>query len=117
MEGLDVPDEDYVGKFRGEPSLQNIGVRVGASEGSPPSQVGEELNKFEARLTATIEYLDAEVPEGELPDRDTLDAVLDVCGWAHAEWVRIHPFANGNGRTARLWANATRFVAADRSAG
>ncbi|MFP5232432.1 MAG: Fic family protein [Acidobacteriota bacterium] len=23
----------------------------------------------------------------------------------HAEWIRIHPFANGNGRTARLWAN------------
>ena len=23
----------------------------------------------------------------------------------HAEWVRIHPFANGNGRTAQLWAN------------
>jgi hypothetical protein len=23
----------------------------------------------------------------------------------HGEWVRIHPFANGNGRTARLWAN------------
>jgi hypothetical protein len=22
----------------------------------------------------------------------------------HGEWVRIHPFANGNGRTARLWA-------------
>lgn len=22
------------------------------------------------------------------------------------EWVRIHPFANGNGRTARLWANS-----------
>nr|MBA3305364.1 Fic family protein [Thermoleophilaceae bacterium] len=21
------------------------------------------------------------------------------------EWARIHPFANGNGRTARLWAN------------
>jgi hypothetical protein len=26
-------------------------------------------------------------------------------GYAHGEWVRIHPFANGNGRTARLWAN------------
>ncbi|MBA3961352.1 MAG: Fic family protein [Chthoniobacterales bacterium] len=25
--------------------------------------------------------------------------------WAHNEWARIHPFANGNGRTARLWAN------------
>ena len=34
-----------------------------------------------------------------------LAAVLDVCGWVHAEWVRIHPFVNGNGRTARLWAN------------
>ncbi|WP_366522456.1 Fic family protein [Flagellatimonas centrodinii] len=34
-----------------------------------------------------------------------LAAVLEVCAWAHAEWVRIHPFANGNGRSARLWAN------------
>ena len=25
---------------------------------------------------------------------------------AHCEWVRIHPFANGNGRTARIWANS-----------
>ncbi|MGD9884339.1 MAG: Fic family protein [Reyranella sp.] len=24
----------------------------------------------------------------------------------NAEWVRIHPFANGNGRTALLWANS-----------
>ncbi len=24
----------------------------------------------------------------------------------YAEWVRIHPFANGNGRTAHLWANS-----------
>jgi Fic family protein len=31
--------------------------------------------------------------------------VIDLCAWAHTEWTRIHPFANGNGRTARLWAN------------
>jgi hypothetical protein len=32
--------------------------------------------------------------------------VIDLCAWVHAEWVRIHPFANGNGLTARLWANS-----------
>jgi Fic family protein len=37
---------------------------------------------------------------------DQLNAVLDVCAWAHSEWVRIHPFTNGNGRIARLLANA-----------
>ena len=28
-----------------------------------------------------------------------------LAAWAHSKWVRIHPFANGNGRTARTWAN------------
>ncbi|MEA2690858.1 MAG: hypothetical protein QOJ16_245, partial [Acidobacteriota bacterium] len=37
---------------------------------------------------------------------DNLAAVLTLCAWAHSEWVRIHPFANGNGRTARLWVNS-----------
>lgn len=32
--------------------------------------------------------------------------MIDLSAWAHAEWVRMHPFANGNGRTARIWANA-----------
>ena len=38
--------------------------------------------------------------------RNQTAAIVAVCAWAHAEWVRIHPFANGNGRTARLWANS-----------
>lgn len=28
-----------------------------------------------------------------------------LAAWAHGEWVWIHPFINGNGRTARLWVN------------
>jgi fido (protein-threonine AMPylation protein) len=34
-----------------------------------------------------------------------MHAVIELAAWAHSEWVRIHPFGNGNGRTARLWAN------------
>ncbi len=34
-----------------------------------------------------------------------LHGVLTLCAVLHGEWIRIHPFANGNGRTARLWAN------------
>lgn len=36
---------------------------------------------------------------------DGVSAVIDLAAWAHAEWIRIHPFANGNERTARVWAN------------
>jgi fido (protein-threonine AMPylation protein) len=33
-----------------------------------------------------------------------LDAIVHLTASIHGEWVRIHPFANGNGRTARVWA-------------
>ena len=49
--------------------------------------------------------LDDLIPAGSLPDGRHLAAVLVLSAWVHAEWVRIHPFANGNGRTARIWAN------------
>jgi hypothetical protein len=42
--------------------------------------------------------------EGRYSEED-IDRVVGLAAWAHGEWVRIHPFANGNGRTARLWAN------------
>jgi hypothetical protein len=34
-----------------------------------------------------------------------LDDALRIAAIAHGEWTRIHPFANGNGRIARHWAN------------
>ncbi len=48
---------------------------------------------------------DARYPAGRELDADGLAAVIDLAAWTHAAWVRIHPFANGNGRAARLWAN------------
>jgi Fic family protein len=105
MAGLEVPNPAYVGRFRGEPGLETVGVRIGRRFGSPPDDVVDELERFITHLRDVVAYLDELIPIGNVPDADTLDAVIDVCGWTHAEWVRIHPFANGNGRAARLWAN------------
>ena len=55
--------------------------------------------------TRLIAELDSMLPAGQELDADQLAAIVYLCAWVHAEWVRIHPFANGNGRTARLWAN------------
>ena len=105
MKGLTVPDARFVGAFRGEPGLENIQVRIGAHYGVDASEVADELVQFETKLRALVKELDSMVHAGQEPDADQLAAVLDLCAWAHAEWLRIHPFANGNGRTARLWAN------------
>ncbi|MGB3051428.1 MAG: Fic family protein, partial [Polyangiales bacterium] len=105
MDGLDVPKPEYTGRFRGEPGLEAVQVMVGQYEGVPPDQVAEAAAIFERKLNQVLARLDTLIPAGAALDTDTLAAVLDVCAWAHAEWVRIHPFVNGNGRTARLWAN------------
>ena len=104
MNGLAVPDTAYVGRFRGEPGAQ-IDVVVGAAEGVAYENVKAQLADFERRLQAVVAALDAEYPAGAELDTDAVAAVAELAGWAHAEWVRIHPFVNGNGRTARMWAN------------
>lgn len=105
MKGLDVPNPRFVGAFRGEPGLERVQVRVGSNFGVDSAKVAEELTRFEAQLQLLVAYLDELVPIGEEPDLDQLAAIIDLCAWVHAQWVRIHPFANGNGRVARLWAN------------
>ena len=104
LQGLKV-DPRYVGAFRGEPGLERTGVRVGRLRGAHPSNVAQELGGFEQKFQAAVSQFDKALSVGKDLNSDEVDAVIDLCGWAHAEWIRIHPFANGNGRTARLWAN------------
>lgn len=106
VRGLDVPHARFVGAFRGETGLESVQVIVGANYGADSANVAAELTRFEAKLQTLVAELDALLPVGQEPDADQLAAIVDLCAWAHAEWVRIHPFANGNGRTARLWANS-----------
>lgn len=105
MQDLQVPRPAFVGGFRGESGLEEVGVVIGEACGTPPERVSTELADFERLLKAAVALLDGLVPQGQFPDADGLAAVIDICGWVHAEWIRIHPFVNGNGRTARLWAN------------
>ncbi len=106
MEGLGVPGHRFVGAFRGEPGLETVQVKVGEKYGVNSADVAEALRVFETKLQALVAELDTLLPLGVEPDADEQAAILDLCAWAHAEWARIHPFGNGNGRTARLWANS-----------
>lgn len=105
MRGLAVPDEKFVGAFRGERGLERAQIRIGNHFGVPAAEVAAALEHFEQTLQRVVQRLDELIPAGSELNRDRTKAILEVCAWAHAEWVRIHPFANGNGRTARLWVN------------
>jgi fido (protein-threonine AMPylation protein) len=106
--GLPVPY--YAGEPRDSdpncPELQGYEVAIGRFEGTSSAQVPAALDEFEAGARKAVAALDDVVAVGQLPGSgQELHGVLSVCAVLHGEWVRIHPFANGNGRTARLWAN------------
>ena len=105
LRGLTAPGSQYVGRFRGEAGLEGCEVAIGGNRGAAAHDVAAELKRFEAKLQKTVTALDALIKPDQDLSADQMAAVIDLCAWVHAEWVRIHPFANGNGRTARLWAN------------
>ncbi len=105
-----LPVPYYAGEFRDSdpqfPELYGYEVSVGTRSGIASARVPEELRRFEEALQEAVRRLDAVIltnrqAEGVAQVR----SVLTLSAYTHGEWVRIHPFANGNGRTARLWAN------------
>ncbi len=104
-------EPSWFGFFRGEEGQEDIGVRVGSHEGTHPALVSRDLEQFGVRLSELVTFLDEQLPSGKGLDSATVEMVLQLMSWTHNEWVRIHPFANGNGRIARIWANwvAMRF--------
>ena len=108
--GCQLPVAYYVGEFRDAdenfPELVGYEVTAGGFPGSMSADVPMELKRFETAIKRAVSKLDAEIPPTSVPESPgVLGSVLTLAAWAHGEWVRIHPFANGNGRTARLWAN------------
>jgi hypothetical protein len=111
MQKLDVPNPDWVGAYRGMPGQETIEVHVDDQWGTPANKVADEVARFENILHQALADLDIELPHSLINQSqfthssDQLFKVVELCSWAHAEWIRIHPFANGNGRIARIWAN------------
>lgn len=105
MVDLRAEDKDYVGRFRGEADMLGVEVRIGRHPGVESREVAGALAEFYAKLERATAALDPMIAAHAPPKTaDSINAVIELCAWVHAEWVRIHPFANGNGRTARLWA-------------
>lgn len=114
--GVRVPEPDYVGNIRdsdpGHPCLVGYEVIVGSSLGVRAAGVPSALATFIGAVGNVVATLDRVIAPGAVPsDRHLVQAVVRLCAFTHGEWIRIHPFANGNGRTARVWANwiAVRF--------
>jgi fido (protein-threonine AMPylation protein) len=108
--GASLPVSYYAGEVRDSdtrfPELFGYEVRVGRQRGVDSGVVPQQLAEFETAVKRAAAILDPVIPVGgSSADAVQLRTVLTFCAYAHGEWVRIHPFANGNGRTARLWAN------------
>jgi Fic/DOC family len=111
-----VPVAGYVGHFRGDPSVPDlVDYEVGGGPlrpdglpekvGVPSAQVAAEVAKVLAGGAGALAHLDSLLPAGRRPSTaDEIAAVVLLTAHLHGEWVRVHPFANGNGRTARAWA-------------
>jgi hypothetical protein len=108
--GIELPVSYYAGEPRDSdpecPELQGYEVAIGQARGTPSADVPAALASFEVGTREAVIALDKAIPVGVQPSKGPeLSGVLSLCAVLHGEWVRIHPFANGNGRTARLWAN------------
>lgn len=110
-----LPASNYLGALRGssDPDLADYEVELvnpvtghPIAQGVPASRVAAALGALETALRTAVATLDAVIPAGRPPaNSDQLLAVVQLTALMHGEWVRIHPYPNGNGRTARIWAN------------
>jgi hypothetical protein len=75
-------------------------VEVEQVEAVRPGRVRYEMSRFGHRMGEEVETLDPLIPAKAPPERRE-DQVIALCAWAHGELIRIHPFADGNGRMAR----------------
>jgi len=110
FQGCTLPVAYYAGEVRNSdsqfPELFGYEVVIGPNPGVPSMDVPDHLAKFERAAQQAAVAIDQIVPVASSPTTaPDLQSVAEFASFLHGEWIRVHPFANGNGRIARLWAN------------
>ena len=101
---------DEIGDFRDQDqvpkALREVNVGVGKLLGADYKKVLDEVADFEKEFRKRTKGCDSVWSSlGKSKSGYALDQIVKLAAWAHGEWVQIHPFINGNGRTSRLWMN------------
>jgi hypothetical protein len=109
LDGVPVAEPAVAGGFRGSGPqggrLRTYRVVVDRVEAVRPGRVRSEMSLFGRHMEEQVAALDPLIPAKAPPGRREYE-VITLCAWAHGELIRIHPFADGNGRMARaviLW--------------
>lgn len=107
----------YAGHYRGElfHCLRYYGVKIRSDPrvGYPPEEVQHAMEQMEDRVRKGIGLLDAihRLPEAQFPKAEKLVFTAVFAASVFEPWLRIHPYANGNGHAARfiVWAILGRY--------
>jgi hypothetical protein len=107
FDGVDIPDDAYRGAFRGSahPALLDYDVTVNGISATKAADVTREVDELVMELRTKVSELDGldSTEEADILTAEFVRTALESASWLHGEWIRIHPFVNGNGRIARLW--------------
>lgn len=105
VRGVRLAEPAIAGGYRGEgPSTGQLATYlngVNGVPGAPAAEVRALVDRFFVELDARLDDLDAR-GDGGATLADIYADVVRTAAWVHGQWVRMHPFADHNGSTARL---------------
>ncbi|HEV2292448.1 MAG TPA: Fic family protein [Tepidisphaeraceae bacterium] len=100
--------EYLAGHYRGERfkclQFYRVGIRSNPMVGVEPRLVRTELSKFQQLAESAISRIDSihKMRESDLPGEQKLLLTVQVGCRLFAEFLRIHPYADGNGHVGRV---------------
>ncbi len=94
---------DSAGCLRGPPPLLPVNVDFGGIRGVAYDDVPRQCQALCADVARLLAELDG--LHGRLAQQQFDLEALKLASYLHCELIRIHPFRNGNGRTARMCMN------------